>query len=1030
LSAQARTAVWGAALAGPLLFVPLFVRPLAAFALLAVVAVVALASVSVAYPVALAGLPALVVGLTGSNPFPKGGITLLLFLWTVLAVAFAIARDRLSVPLRALRSPVVVLSLLLLVWLVVRLPGSPDGAYGSQKLQLFLFVNGASLLAGVVIARRPRDFALFLQLMLAMSVASGFVLARQVASGTAQQFSSDRFVIASTYDPIQIARAMGLGLLIALALVLGGARAWQRTVALLATPLLTVAFFAAGSRGPLLGLIAGALVLGALSLHSAEARRRLLLIVPVGLLAAFVVGRVVPGQSITRVLSFLSGSDTQGEDRITLWHEAWHVAGDHPVFGLGTGGFGSLSDLYNYPHNIVLEVAAELGVVGVILLGAIVWTGAAQAYRAWRASDRRVEAGFALALLAYALLNAMFSGDISGNGQIWLAVGLGGGLGSRLPRRRREAESGEQPAPARTPARSDESSPGAVVAPADGEAVGGVVRVVATPGRTGWGVASVRIQVSPDGETWSDVPAGDEAYDVVVRSEDDVRQVAVVRTRRLADALAAVLHGVAQVDVLPARSRPWAQSRRAEAEWDTAGLGGRYRVRVVTSDLAGATVASPSVGVVVDNAPPTVRLSSVDPGLRAEAFDDGSGVASVRFEAWGEDGWQALGTALVPPFVLHEVELRHGDVVRAVAADRAGNETAGEPVGIGIALDADTLAALAASDDAAPAAGEDAAPAVGLEARERALRATAEVAARRERRLTELERELTARAEARASALAAAGEELAQRVRHADAEAAERTSRIQEREAALEGALRVFEEDRARLAGREAEVGRAEALAVEQERRLAEREAALEGALRAFEEDRVRLAGREAEVGRAQALAVEQERLLAEREAAVESLREEAERLRERLVAAQADAAERLLQAGEREAALERRERALEDARARLAERERAEREPARREPERVAPAPSVPAPVVVPPAPEPVAVPAPEPVRRAATALVQLDELERLVRTQPDPDSFVQEEREVTLVSLRGFVEVDGTIPEQFRALVDDVFGPLLYGR
>jgi O-antigen ligase len=1005
LSAQARTAVWGAALAGPLLLVPLFVRPLAAFALLALVTVVALASVSVAYPVALAGLPALVVGLTGSNPFPKGGITLLLFLWTVLAVALAIGRDRLAVPVRALATPVVVLSLLLLVWLVVRLPGSPDGTYGSQKLQLFLFVNGGALLAGVVIARRPRDFSLFMQLMLAMSVASGFVLARQVVSGTAQQFSSDRFVIASTYDPIQLARAMGLGLLIALALVLGGARAWLRTAALLALPPLTVAFFAAGSRGPLLGLIAGALVLGALSLQSADARRRLLLVVPVGLVAAFVVGRVVPGQSITRVLSFISGSDTQGEDRIALWHAAWRVFGDHPVLGLGTGGFGSLSNLYDYPHNLVLEVAAELGVVGLLLLAAIVWTGGAQAHRAWRGSDRPVEAGFALALLAYALLNAMFSGDIAGNGQIWLAVGLGGGLGSRLPRRRRALEAREQPEAAPAPGGPAEGSPGAVVAPADGDAVGGVVRVVATPARTGWGVGSVRIQVSADGETWSDLAAGDEAYDVVVRSDDDVRQVAVVRTRRLAESLAALLHGGAQVDVRPARSRPWAQSRRAEAEWDTSGLDGRRRVRVVTSDLAGATVASPSVEVLVDNTAPTVRLSSVEPVLRAEAFDDGSGVDSVRFEAWGEDGWDALGAAFAPPFTLAEVELRHGDVVRAVAVDRAGNETAAEPIGIGIALDADTLAALAPpAARPTPAPVEDATPAIGLEARERALRATAEVAARRERRLTELERELTARAEARAEALAAAEAALERRLREADAAAAERTLRAGEREAALDRRERALDDARGLLAEREAEVGRLEALAAEQQR------------------------------------------VLDERAAAVASLREETERLREELAAAQADAAERALQVGEREAALDRRARALEEAAARLAERE-ADVEQADAlvaEQQRLLDqrAAAVPAPVVSPVEPEPVvpplpvvpvvpaAPPAPAPSRVAATALVQLDELERLVRAHPDADPFVQEEREVTLVSLRGFVAVDGTIPEQFRALVDDVFGPLLYRR
>ena len=45
---------------------------------------------------------------------------------------------------------------------------------------------------------------------------------------------------------------------------------------------------------------------------------------------------------------------------------------DAPLFGAGIGGFAGAGE---YPHNLVAEVAAELGFVGVLLL--LLWFGLA-----------------------------------------------------------------------------------------------------------------------------------------------------------------------------------------------------------------------------------------------------------------------------------------------------------------------------------------------------------------------------------------------------------------------------------------------------------------------------------------------------------------------------------------------------------------------------------------------------------------------------------------------------------------------------
>ena len=83
-----------------------------------------------------------------------------------------------------------------------------------------------------------------------------------------------------------------------------------------------------------------------------------------------------------------AGSWWSNSIRLWIWHEAWLVFTQFPVLGAGFGQFGfqhfqlgvvlhnTISPgLYNHVHNIVLETAAEMGLVGLlILLGtAVLW---------------------------------------------------------------------------------------------------------------------------------------------------------------------------------------------------------------------------------------------------------------------------------------------------------------------------------------------------------------------------------------------------------------------------------------------------------------------------------------------------------------------------------------------------------------------------------------------------------------------------------------------------------------------------------
>src|SRR5205807_1750029 len=127
---------------------------------------------------------------------------------------------------------------------------------------------------------------------------------------------------------------------------------------------------AAGSRGPMLAFVFGLGVLLALTAVDRRARRRLASVAALFLLAAIIVPLVLPGSAIGRSLSVIIGSASglSSNGRSDIWAVAITTFSHHLVLGLGTGGFASLLGGLNYPHNIFLEMASELGLLGLIAL--------------------------------------------------------------------------------------------------------------------------------------------------------------------------------------------------------------------------------------------------------------------------------------------------------------------------------------------------------------------------------------------------------------------------------------------------------------------------------------------------------------------------------------------------------------------------------------------------------------------------------------------------------------------------------------
>jgi O-antigen ligase len=428
---------WALLLTGGLLLVPLATQPKLEIALVAAVVMFVTASISVAVPLGLTGFAPPIVALLGHDPFPGKAVPLITFAWLALAVAFTIAR-RAYLPVRlVVASPLVLCSIGLFALMLARLPASTDASYGAFKIQLFVIGNLALLAAGIFLGTRPRDIDLFLILTLAIDAISGLLVIRQFGAGGTGP--TDRFGL-----PLQSVLALGVqgaeGLMIATYFLIRGGRRSHQMMAACLLPISLVALLASGSRGPVLGGAAGLVAMLVLLARMQRAAQRLVVVVLLAIGSFALVGQLVPSSAVHRSLSTITGTHAglSSNGRNELWSAGWRTFGDHPVLGVGTGSFATVArrDVCpgpgcrdRYPHNILLETAAELGIAGLALMIGILVTGGLAILRAWRRfAPRDPRAAVIFGLFVSAATTAMLTNDITGHGSIWLMGGIGLGL--------------------------------------------------------------------------------------------------------------------------------------------------------------------------------------------------------------------------------------------------------------------------------------------------------------------------------------------------------------------------------------------------------------------------------------------------------------------------------------------------------------------------------------------------------------------------------------------------------------------------
>lgn len=322
------------------------------------------------------------------------------------------------------------------VMMTISLTYTPIFSYGSEKVFKFWTLTMVAALAPFFIIRTRGDLRMLMWAIGVMGIVGAFAT---VAFGTtpSADTSSDanggRLILGTVSETIFLSRLLCSGAIVFLLTPLVGMGGrWRYVLAGVGAMLAGVALLI-GSRGPIIGFVFG-LVITALALGL----RRPATLAPIaGLL---VVGIMIfpfislPETSKARLTGVASNpvSTLQSDGRDVIYKQAVDIIKQHPVRGIGSGGFFLYSPILErkderYPHNIFLELASELGIGAALIMVALVLATFLGVYRRAWLEDADPGKGLvyiAGALFVFNLLAVQFSGDINDNRTFWSAIGV------------------------------------------------------------------------------------------------------------------------------------------------------------------------------------------------------------------------------------------------------------------------------------------------------------------------------------------------------------------------------------------------------------------------------------------------------------------------------------------------------------------------------------------------------------------------------------------------------------------------------
>ena len=296
-------------------------------------------------------------------------------------------------------------------------------SYGGTELIRFMGIGMLMLIAPFVIIRTENDLRRFVMLFLG----AGAILALQMI------LHLDDRQTGSANDITRIGAGWLMGMVILLALYYHPFRRPKHNTAQawVLVPLFSFALIASAARGPIVALLV------VLILNVVTSNRRIsgivltMLLLGVSAYAAFSVFSHVDASKynskLSEIVDLVEGKAASGSavKRLTFYDETLAAIPKHLLLGSGLGSWSVFyygTDERAYPHNLLLQIAFEQGLLGLAAWGCFLLAMGFASFRLLRRTGTRYAVFPSLVL--FCVIVSMFSGDLDDNRILWYWTGV------------------------------------------------------------------------------------------------------------------------------------------------------------------------------------------------------------------------------------------------------------------------------------------------------------------------------------------------------------------------------------------------------------------------------------------------------------------------------------------------------------------------------------------------------------------------------------------------------------------------------
>ena len=303
-------------------------------------------------------------------------------------------------------------------------------SYGSQKVTTFLTVTMLAIGAPFFFFEGWGDLRRFFMWTVVVAVPVALLALTHPSTDTGR-LAGD--------NTIGTSRLLCTAALILLLGALGRSR-WRLPSAALAATFVAIAV-AVGSRGPVVSFVLALAV--ALSAWLLRVPRKAAPVLAIAAACVAVVPFVsLPATSSQRISQVARDpvAAFRQDDRSFLVKQGLDLIDQHPIRGAGAGAFSTVNPAAKWPHNLFIELWAELGLVALVVVAVASGAALVGLFRlAWLTAEEpgRVDLAYILlAVFAFNLMAVQVSGNINDNRDFWgmLAIAslvVAGGLDAR-----------------------------------------------------------------------------------------------------------------------------------------------------------------------------------------------------------------------------------------------------------------------------------------------------------------------------------------------------------------------------------------------------------------------------------------------------------------------------------------------------------------------------------------------------------------------------------------------------------------------